>query len=78
MSFAMLFNRAGMTLSISSDKKYYNTMLAGIIKSTSGEFYDDSVVKVSTASITLDAVSLSQYREEPFPAPVVQTVYGLK
>mgnify|MGYP004680706945 CR=1 FL=1 len=75
-SFCMTFNRCTQYVGTTS-WRYWNTMINGLAYNTQGNVYTDSTSRLNP-SVNLDEVYLSQYDTEPFPAPVIQTIYGLR
>lgn len=71
-SFCMTFNRC-----TPYDEKWWNTVIQGLAYDNQGNIYSDSTSRLNS-SVKLDEVYLSQYNTEYFPAPVIQTIYGLR
>lgn len=75
-SFCMTFNKCTQYVGTTS-WRYWNTVINGLAYDTQGNIYSDSTSRFNS-SVNLDEVYLSQYDTEPFPAPVIQTIYGLR
>lgn len=75
-SFCMTFNRCSQYVGTTS-RRYWNTVIQGLAYDTQGHIYSDSTSSLDS-SVKLDEVYLSQYDIVPFPAPVIQTIYGLR
>ena len=75
-SFCMTFNKCTQYVGMTSCR-YWNTVINGLAYDTQGNIYSDSTSRFNS-SVNLDEVYLSQYDTEPFPAPVIQTIYGLR
>lgn len=75
-SFCMTFNKCAQYVGTTS-WRYWNTVIDGLAYDTQGHIYSDSTSRLDS-SVNLDEVYLSQYDTEPFPAPVIQTIYGLR
>lgn len=75
-SFCMTFNKCAQYVG-TTFWRYWNTVIDGLAYNTQGQIYSDSTSRLNS-SVNLDEVYLSQYDTEPFPAPVIQTIYGLR
>ena len=75
-SFCMTFNRCTQYVGTTS-WRWWNTVIQGLAYDTQGNIYSDSTSRLNS-SVKLDEVYLSQYDTERFPAPIIQTIYGLR
>ena len=75
-SFCMTFNKTMQYISTTS-YRYWNAMIRGLAKNTQGNVTTDSTAMFDSSD-KLDEVYLSQDSIKPFPAPVIQTIYGLR
>ena len=75
-SFCMTFNRCIQYVGTTT-RRYWNAMIHGLAQSTQGNAITESTT-LFDSSDKLDEVYLSQYDIVPFPAPVIQTIYGLR
>lgn len=75
-SFCMTFNKTMLYIGTTS-YRYWNAMIHGLTQNTQGNVIVESTT-LFDSSDKLDEVYLSQYDTEPFPAPIIQTIYGLR
>lgn len=75
-SFCMTFNKTMQYIGTTS-YRYWNAMIRGLTQNTQGNVIVESTT-LFDSSDKLDEVYLSQYDTEPFPAPIIQTIYGLR